>query len=149
MTEAEQMIINFTREGIQGIIRDCNRKISIAATYGRSDACARHHHTKAVAEEALTLNPKRLVASGKASQGTITMKAPARMMEQCPNPSCGDLQDPIDTSIEQNYTVIDYYQCGNCNASWECYSVSEQPNATIAGGDSDGNIYTSSPEVQS
>jgi hypothetical protein len=66
----------------------------------------------------------------------------------CPNHACGDLVDPMHAT-HWGGEVVNSFECGNCGATWEETFRYVDANASIVGGDSDGNIYTSSHEGQS
>ena len=93
---------------------------------------------------------KKLIATGFTTARGIHMiiSHATGYPTTCPNHACGDLVDPMyETHGDGKITSV--YECGHCRATWEETSRYVDANASIVGGDIDGNIYTSSHEGQS
>ena len=94
---------------------------------------------------------KELIASGTATaRGPVFMDFTLNKngkLTSCPQ--CGQIQVGAATTMRFPITVTYYYDCGRCYALWDEDWRFVPSNASIVGGDSDGNIYTSSVEVLS
>jgi hypothetical protein len=95
---------------------------------------------------------KKCIASGKASKSKIWMAYTVelhddKLTETCPNPQCGHPKDPISGSVV-GQVITYFYVCSEegCGVHWTLKETFSPADATVVGGDSDGNIYTSTFE---
>jgi hypothetical protein len=98
---------------------------------------------------------KKCIAAGKAHKSKIWMAYTRlifddQLTETCPNPECGHPKDPISGSV-QDQTITYFYVCSQegCGVHWTRKETFSPADATVLGGDSDGNIYTSTSEALS
>ena len=98
---------------------------------------------------------KKCVAAGKATKSTVYMAYRQdlyddQLTETCPNPKCGHPHEPASGSI-LGVDITYFYACSEegCGAVWMRSQTFSPANATVVGGDSDGNIYTANLEALS
>jgi hypothetical protein len=98
---------------------------------------------------------KKCIAAGKAINSTVYMTVrhdlyDDQLTETCPNPDCGHPQGPVSGNI-LGMDITYFYDCSEegCGAVWMREETFSPANATVVGGDSDGNIYTSTFEALS